>query len=345
MGGFEHGQTVAWTDPNTNKTLIGRILGPTKVNREPGESYQETYEGAGSPYDVAVRDGQHARRIVARADELTPLSSFIDDPIDVDVFGDTPTSAASWLAGLVTRVKDELSDDARATIAPRCWVVIDRVDAVPTQEGYCCDYHLFSFGEDPEPYRALQALEHIARNLADDPERLKVFCHYLQHTCQKVLHNPHMELHFDVRDGELIATYVNDSGTHACDLYGRTAADAEGAVAIDDTTLDALVRRICNDDRLTRDESEGGLPFRLGFSSIVAMHEIEGIFTNRAFSTLEGCQQWIERNRRFLSPKARPHPVRLNTDPTVSRLWRILQQVDWSRSTLVMNTPVVDHAV
>jgi len=345
MGNFERGQAVAWADSDTNETLIGRVLGPTKVNRESGESYQETYEGAGSPYDVVVRDGRHARRIVARADELMPLGSSIDDPIDIDEFGDTPASAASWLARLVARVTRELGDNGKTTITPRCWIVIDCVETVVTQEGYYCDYHLFSFNDSPEPYRALQALEHIARNLANDLERLEAFSRYLQHAYRNTVHDPRTELRFDVRDGKLITTYVDDSGTHIYNLCGLAASNAEGVVAIDDATLDALVCRICNDDRLMRDKSESGLPFRLGFSGVVAMHEVEGMFTNRAFSTLEDCQQWIESNRRFLSPKARPYPVRLSTNPTVSRLWRILQQVDWSHSTLVMGAPIMDHAV
>ena len=345
MSDFKRGQAVAWTDPDTNKTLIGRVLGLTKVNRESGESYQETYEGAGSPYDVAVRDGQRARHIVARVDELAPLGSSIDDPIDIDEFGDTPASATSWLARLVARVTRELGDNGKTTVTPRCWVVIDCVETVLTQEGYYCDYHLFSFNDSPEPYRALQALEHIARNLADDPERLEAFSRYLQHTYRNMVHDPRAELRFDVQDDELITTYVDDSGTHTYNLCRLTASNAEGTVTIDNTTLDALVCRICNDDRLSRDENEDGLLFRLGFSGVVAMHEVEGMFTNRAFSTLEDCQQWIERNRHFLTPKARPYPVRLSADPTASRLWRILQQVDWSRSTLVMSTPIMDHAV
>ena len=340
---YSYGQAVVWRPDGGDAAFCARIVGRSRVERKPDESYADARKRAGEPYDIAVLD-RDTRYETARANELEPLAN-LPHPVDAERFGDTPESACRWLTSLqgCLEVSDEWGHRFGATADPHYWGVIDVVDRIAVPDGYDYDYRLFTFDDDPsEPYRALQALEHIVEGLADDEGNLAQLKQRVRQIYRDIVHDDQAELLIDIRDGVLETRYVDDEGRARYGLQARSAANAGIMTPVPDETVDDIVLKLYEEDA-SYDWNEGRLTFSLGFAEATPMLDIMALLPNQLFLTRDDCRDWIEHNRHNLTGKAHPYLMCAQSDERVTRLWRILRQVDWSSSTLVMKSPTIRY--
>ena len=328
---FEYGDYVVCTSADTDMAPIGRVLGAEHIAKtEDDESYLDAWKRAGKPYRVILKGAD--KPIVANEDALIHIAP-IADPIDIERFGDTAESARDFLVELQDKL--ETSDEWGHTIGgqadPHYWGIMDCLTQVVTDSEHDWEHCEFVFDDAnyTDVLEPINAVAHAVNGYTGSDRH--AFVEALKRLFSNRFPSEELILEFgdDPDTGDLKDYNVNpDTGISACSLLARNKDTGQHRFLTDEDLsyllVDYIDRHLCDETGVYLDVD------------VVYIHDVWGIAPNAMFITKESANAYLKANRHHHHRDAHPYLMTAWRDATVERLWRLLRDVDWSRSTLTM---------
>ena len=313
MSDYAYGQLVLYR-PGDEPGRFARII--RRLVNYNAEHPTESWEANGRPYLIVLAGGES---VPATADTLVPVADDGSIPVDTTRFGDTPATARDWLVALRERLvaSDEWGTTVGATRTPHYWGIQDIVttvthsydDPYASAEGIRITD---SLDVDPEPYLPSELVEHIYET--EHPTNYGPgFDQTLADAIEDQLQQRGIT---DIR-----VTEVTDGDDVSITITNATGGELTDA---QQDTLGRILHTVLDDAR-SLDDYE-----------FTACERVFGIRENLLFLTREDAEHYLALNRHHHSRYAHPYLMTAWRDATVERLWRLLRDVDWSRSTLTM---------
>lgn len=319
---------------NQADLAYGQAVAVKQDNRIiPGRYIRFDYDEAhaDAPYIVTTTNGE----MNVSADDLFIMDG-LNEPIDPHRFGDTPETASAFLDDLQTRMlaSDEYGHDKLATADPHLWFIRNRLQSIEVPGD--CDYdHISVVIEDDYFDDPVDAFEWIMNEaIKNDRDVIQDFVNEQLHTiCGEK--NRNLCLTYD-KYGDIDLWYVDPvNGTSCYGIPTMIGSDTKTKRLLTNAEIAQVFIALTNVTPF--DEVSSALPESM---RIVYWYDVWGCVPNAVFLTKDAAEQHLKLNRNHYNRDAHIYLDCAFRNPEFEHLSRILRQVDWEKSALVMKHPV-----